>query len=142
MFSDYLILQWRLKNKIHMSDFRDFRINENDNSFTERIMWQLQDYLHMACYMSIICCNSNYCLLYKFNVIDGSFLSGFSHFCWGRTNCVCMFSSNRHKTILRRDGATVKVSISARVVSYSIALWSGVAAFTIWAGHETNIPVF
>ncbi|ESW23171.1 hypothetical protein PHAVU_004G024400 [Phaseolus vulgaris] len=53
-----------------------------------------------------------------------------------------MFSSSRHKTILRRDGAAVKVCISARVVSYSIALWSGVAAFTIWAGHETNIPSF
>ncbi|WVZ13509.1 hypothetical protein V8G54_011075 [Vigna mungo] len=51
-----------------------------------------------------------------------------------------MFSSNRHKAILWRDGAAFMGGISARVVSYSIAAWSGVAAFTISkAGHEANI---
>ncbi|RDX99785.1 hypothetical protein CR513_17120 [Mucuna pruriens] len=30
------------------------------------------------------------------------------------------------------DGAALMGGISAGAVSYSIALWSGVAAFTIW----------
>ena len=133
--SVYFILLWWFSNKIHMSDFRDFKIDENDNSSPERIMWHCLHYMHIfVCWIiiSYYCSFHDWVVLYNLILVGGRFLLWSLILFWGQTNCVCMFSSNRHKTILRRDGATFRGGISARAVSYSIALWSGVAAFTIW----------
>jgi len=118
-----------------MSDFRDFKIDENDNSSAERITWYCLHHMNftVSCIISSYYSTSNdWVVLRKIIFIGGRFLLWSLILFWGQTNCVCMFSSNRHKTILRRDGAALRGGISARVFSYSIALWSGVAAFTIW----------